>query len=282
MGARVVPRDGPPAKASEVSQKRVRCIFCDRVRPQSIEHVVPRWVEKVLGGTPPFTTEYFDDIRGHEPRTRTAESQSLTQLRLPGVCSTCNNEWMSGLERAARPLLTRLIRGEPTALSPTDRRLVSTWGQLKCISVDALYGGNHEGIRHLPPVTAHAFAQELQPISNSSVVIGRFEPPSVGVMLPWTRHMGNIAPSYEHPAMNLVTVTIALGYFMVKVVIGAWAGEFPPQARLARPQAWALPCWPLDVDRSYQWPPTRSVIGLADFQDIGSNRTRGLPPPPRS
>ena len=207
---------------------------------------------------------------------------ALEQLKLRRVCASCNNEWMSRIENLVKPVLSELIRGQPRVINPPEHRLVAMWCQLKCITIDALYGGHYEGIRHLPPEVAHTFCQRGQPLLNSVVRLGRFEPPKAGVMMRWGRHMGNVATSHEHPPMNLVTVTMAIGFLVTQAVVGAWMPDNPSlKAEFPAPPDWALPCWPLDSTVSYTWPPRLSITPetFDDLASTGTNTHRFLPNP---
>lgn len=256
-----------------MSPRQVRCIFCDLRGPQAIEDIIPDWVVREVGGTPPFSTDFFDDVQGADPRSRSLASLGLTQLKLRKVCATCNNGWMSRIENWTNPLLIRMIRGESIVLSPSQRRLIAAWCQLKCISVDALYGGRYEGIRYLPAEVARSFGQHEQPLLNSIVRVGRFERPPQGVMLRWGRHMGNVALTKEHPPMNLVTVTLAIGFLMAQVVIGAWVPDSPtPNAVFPPCPDWAVICWPVEYAAGHSWPPPTSITPDR-FDDLASNGT---------
>ncbi len=256
-----------------MSPTRVRCIFCDQRREQAIEDIIPDWIAKEIGGTPPFTVDYFDDVRGSEAKRRSGASMALEQLKLRGVCARCNNEWMSRIEDSVKPLLTDLIRGQARLVTSQDCRLLAAWCQLKCICIDARYGGGYEGIRHLPSEVAHSFGQREQPLLSSSVAIGRFDAPPAGVMLRWGRHMGDMAGTSEHPPMRLVTASLAIGSVVAKVVIGAWIADRPSlKATFPKAPDWAVPCWPVDLEVAYTWPPRVSITPEA-FDHFASNGT---------
>lgn len=256
-----------------MSPVQVRYIFCDRRRPQAIEDVIPGWIARELGGKPPFTTEFFDDVRGAEARRRSTGSMALEQLKLRGVCGACNNGWMSRIESSVKPVLVDLIHGRPRLLTPADCRLVAAWCQLKCICLDARYGTGYEGIRHLPPEVAHAFGQTEQPLLSSSVAIGRFAAPDAGVTVRWGRLMSDVAGTAEHPPMRLVIVTLAIGSVVAKVVVGAWVPDRPAlKATFSAAPDWALPCWPAELTVVHAWPPTTSITP-GTFDRVASNDT---------
>ena len=143
-----------------MSPIRVSCIFCDRWREQAIEDIIPDWIAKEIGGKPPFTVDYFDDVRGAEAKTQNRRfdgfgaAQAARCLRqVQQRMDVAHRKLCEGVARRShsRPGETRDSEGLPTT-SPA-------WCQLKCICIDARYGGGYEGIRHLPPEVAHAFGQ---------------------------------------------------------------------------------------------------------------------------
>jgi hypothetical protein len=137
---------------------------------------------------------------------------------------------MSRIENSVKPLLADLIRGRARLVTPEDCRLLAAWCQLKCICIDARYGGGYESIRHLPPEVAHAFGQREQPLLSSSVAVERFEAPPAGVMLRWGRHMVDVAGNSEQPPMRLVTVSLAIGSLVAKVDPADFDGLLRPIA----------------------------------------------------
>jgi hypothetical protein len=48
-------------------------------------------------------------------------------IKVRRVCAECNNGWMNRLERTARPLLRRLIRGDRDILLPPAQKVIATW-----------------------------------------------------------------------------------------------------------------------------------------------------------
>ena len=80
------------------------CIFCGGAA-LTREHVWPAWFLKEHAKTPVV-------MERTGSRTVTLPMATL-QLVLRRVCASCNNEWMSRLENAAKPLLSPVIRGLP-------------------------------------------------------------------------------------------------------------------------------------------------------------------------
>lgn len=86
-----------------------RCIFCSRPRTNKLgEHVWDAWLNRENGKTifdPGHTYHY--GINGALIRDHPSHGLHVT---LPVVCDHCNNNWMSDLSNAAKPLLEPSIR----------------------------------------------------------------------------------------------------------------------------------------------------------------------------
>jgi len=84
--------------------KPKRCLFCDRDRPLTNEHVFPDWLRK-LGFTGPGTREIVEDSS-----TPIFQQGGRFTKVLKVVCGPCNNVWMKGIEDAAKPVLVSMFR----------------------------------------------------------------------------------------------------------------------------------------------------------------------------
>jgi hypothetical protein len=105
-----------------------RCAFC-RATEVTDEHVWPKWISGQLRGHRGFTM-----ATPHGPR----KMRSL-DITAP-VCVTCNNRWLSVLEKDVQPVLGPLIYGEERTLSPDEQRRLATWVVKTALMLD-LGGG---------------------------------------------------------------------------------------------------------------------------------------------
>lgn len=92
-------------------------MFCGGT-PVSQEHLLPRWLSEH------FTDDIVDfhltiELDGSDPEVRPWSGRPFSTT-VGGPCRSCNNGWMSDLERRARPLLARMIRGERVTLGVLD------------------------------------------------------------------------------------------------------------------------------------------------------------------
>lgn len=255
------------------SRRRVLCIFCDERKPRAREDVIPIWMSDELHATGAVYTDFVTDMPGQPLRSRTKKSANLATLKLPDVCVGCNGTWMSALENATKLLLLPMLRGTTTSLNPTAQRQLASWCQLKCLTLDAFYRGEYNGIRHLPERLSHDFYRGHHPLENSLVVLGKYDPPEVGVMMPWGRLMKRSPAEGAHPAADIVMVTFAFGHLVIQILIGAWAT--PHDKGIAFPFADErfLRIWPNDLEGDVHWPP-RVAIPADEFAGVAGPGTR--------
>jgi hypothetical protein len=104
-------------------------------------------------------TDFINDLRMSGP---------VRDWQIKCVCggtnNSCNNGWMRGIENAANPIMTPLIRGDAALLSPADQTTIATWAVLKAMVV------HHEFI---PRKMRKKFATTRHPSPEWSVWIGR-------------------------------------------------------------------------------------------------------------
>jgi hypothetical protein len=108
-----------------------KCIFCNGASGTRLtkEHIFPDWLRQFFPRSPTDThTHGLTSWKGLEPVTaRTKKQGQAGSRRVKVVCQECNNEWLSGLEKRAKPLLIMLIRGMPFTLNADAQRLLAVW-----------------------------------------------------------------------------------------------------------------------------------------------------------
>jgi len=101
---------------------RMLCGFCGRQAQLTKEHVIPSWIESVLGRVKAKVSL----VRGAQPTQSWPALGIDLSIHMP--CAPCNNGWMHGLEEAVRPTLTPMIRGEGGGrLDGPGRTTVAAW-----------------------------------------------------------------------------------------------------------------------------------------------------------
>ena len=145
------------------------CILCDAKPPPALthEHIWPEWYNQQQ---PNFNYELESEVNG------AVDVRPTTSMNLkPKVlCVSCNTKWGSSLEKRIRPILTPMIRGEPTQLGEDEMQLISAWLYLKAMVSEYVAPAN-AGIRRF-----HDLAQgrhlraTLRPPAGTLIWIGRY------------------------------------------------------------------------------------------------------------
>lgn len=96
------------------------CLFCNRNdSPLTREHVFPTWIIKEFTNADLWTNVNV----GPKP----FPSHKALGLVCKKVCDRCHHGWMHDLEVKGQPILSPLIRGLSTALTPDDQRTITHW-----------------------------------------------------------------------------------------------------------------------------------------------------------
>ena len=88
------------------------CLFCGAPGPLSREHIYGDWLRK-LG----YTGEGVREIVPGDGSQPVIQRGGPFSKKLRIVCYPCNNEWMSGMETAAEPLLTAMFNAKGTSVT---------------------------------------------------------------------------------------------------------------------------------------------------------------------
>jgi hypothetical protein len=93
-------------------------------RPLNAEHIYGDWLRK-LG----YTGEGVREIISGDGSTPVIQRGGPFSKKLKIVCYPCNNEWMSGMETAAEPLLTAMFnaRGSSVPLDDAAQLALARW-----------------------------------------------------------------------------------------------------------------------------------------------------------
>jgi hypothetical protein len=115
----------------QMSRKGI-CIFCANHRKMSKEHVFPSWLKehfpRGLNDTHgAYAMSLNTQANAYTKIFEKKHGGSSTTITVRVVCRECNNEWMSKLEQAVRPILSPLIRGEEIILTQDQQRVLATW-----------------------------------------------------------------------------------------------------------------------------------------------------------
>jgi len=131
----------PTAKPAQI---RPRCIFCrDPGKPITEEHFFAKWMTDMLGENDRANfTAYTLGAYNSDLETGEKEGIELAHQKWSGparsqkfriACRDCNSGWMSAIEGAAKPILSRLYEGAAGHLSAEEQAAFAAWAVLKAI-----------------------------------------------------------------------------------------------------------------------------------------------------
>jgi hypothetical protein len=149
------------------------CPFCGLAGKLTAEHVFGDWLSRI--GLPREPMPH-----GAGPLNRVMRDLGVRPpfLQTVGVCATCNNGWMSQLEKVAQRVLTPFILGRPGQIELEDAAAIAAWVQKTTLTAMLIsseaqrrdgYGLPTSEYRNLWAVRGAA-----QPLPASQFWIGRY------------------------------------------------------------------------------------------------------------
>ncbi len=136
------------------------CIFC-HIPADSKEDLFPRWIlKRVKTGVP-----LYRQI-GEDPPIITDDQE----VRLPCVCSKCNNTWMSRTETTVSRTLGPMIEDIAFTLDRQNQQTLTEWA-LKCAMINDT-GAPHP--RYFTDAECHTFGQKRTISDRTLAWVARF------------------------------------------------------------------------------------------------------------
>ncbi len=190
------------------------------------EHLWPDWMAQFLPRLP--DAEHveikmkFDAKARHpaEPEFKRTRQGAPNTKRLKLVCRKCNGGWMSRLESAVKPFLSKMIKAETVVLNEGDRRTFAEWVAMKVLVLDQ----NEHMSAPIDPVFQEQdrrefYASRRIPAFFNIMIATRGGPK-------WTtqvwRHASalttNKVTTYDGKIRNTQTVTWGMGHVLIYVV----------------------------------------------------------------
>jgi hypothetical protein len=226
-----------------------RCGFC-RATYVTDEHVWPRWISRQLGGHDGFTMS-----SPHGPRR--TRSLDITA----SVCVTCNNRWLSVLERDIQPILGPLIDGKERTLVPHEQRLLATWAVKTALMLDLGSG---------TPLIPTGFYYDLRlrrcPLPGQVVWLGAYRDSQYAV---WASHQPlHVGISTSEPP-NAYVSTFTAFRAVFQVVGHLTRGNMHVDDRRLLAAALAR-IWP-PRDEPIDWPPQKLAFGDESLAELAQS-----------
>ena len=225
------------------------CAFCGAADATD-EHAFPKWVSRELTKLAPLqmNTDFG-------PRR-------INRLEMTApVCEKCNTRWLSVLEKDVQPVLTPLIRGQESTLSPAEQRLLAAWAAKTALMLDLA-----SGTPVIPTGFYYEFRQLRQALRSHVVWLGAYNGARKAV---WAEHRPlhlGIAEN-EEPNGFVTTFTIFRCLFQV---VGHFTvgGATMNDTRLI-----AHGLWPIAPQRQEQisWPRQRLAFGDDALSELAAS-----------
>lgn len=232
--------------------------------------MIARWIahlfnERFWQLSPNFAIQgagrwYDEDEPGASPARR-------VRILLP-VCSSCNNGWMSGLESAVKPLLSRLIVAEPTTIGDVDADVLATWA-MKTL-VNAVFERHRRASALVPFEFRSHLREHGRPPPGVALVVFRVDGLDTKVR---TRVKEVPIRKWGGRQVDTAVVSTALiGRVAVQMASHLLPGT--PHPTIPSLATAGMTLWPPEVRKvpagsaAFAWPPDAAVTGDAEFEAI--------------
>jgi hypothetical protein len=232
----------------------MKCIFCQRERKLSREHLWPRWARDLL------EQEERDhrvphSIEPHDAAAKYWDAPPFTAT-VKDVCRECNQGWMSPIEAEAKKYAEPLIRGEESLLIDVDAQwALSRWAYLKVLlfeRVDVRY-------RLLPEHRYHEMYESSQNEPTLPADMSVFLAAHIGLRVGQYAHRLLADAETRNPELFIGTITIK--HLVVQVIEDiAGDGEIKTFQHDHRVGGYEERIWPFT--EPFPWPPRRALTDL--------------------
>lgn len=248
------------------------CIWCGEVGSTTEEDVIARWIarlfiERFWPLSPNFAIERLDG-RWYDADEATPQPAKRVGILLP-VCASCNNGWMSRLEEAARPTLSRLIFADHVTVTRGELDVLAAWA-FKTL-VNAVFESHRRAAVLVPAELREHLREGGSPppdvLLEAFLVDGRdtqvrTRTKAIAVRKPGGRLVD-----------NAVVSTALIGRLALRMVSFGGGGGPQPKRRLEAETPRAI-LWPVAARTTcagrttLAWPPSASVSGEVGFEMI--------------
>lgn len=209
----------------------------------------------------------------------------IRHLKIYCVCGPCNNGWMrQQVDEAAKPILTKLIKGERTLITPDEQKKIAAWAVLKLMVSE--YENGDITFHHAQ--RKRMMRKRLPPEHGCMVWIGHYKrgnwPPhwirNTFLLLPDERVKGS--KDRRATYFNSVVSTQVIGELFIHIVNcpkrDFAAKLYPNEIH----KGLIVPIWPL-TGQTVPWPPRVTMRdgdanSLASFVIKFMAKISGIPP----
>jgi hypothetical protein len=231
------------------------CIFCSNPA-NSKEDMFPRWVHRSVK-----TRELLSRRIGDAMPIITEDQE----VRIPCVCQTCNNEWMSRLEMKCKPIAGSLLEDLSLALDAEQRKFLTEWA-LKTAMINDTCGGRP---RFFTEDECHAFKTNNRAIPDATTVwAGRFTGRTLSAI-------GSAFRLDSPTVQGIVTAhafTLCVGHLILQVLSLHMKPGITKVSLTDTPIMWnefLISVWPPPKEQRITWPPKYN-FGLVENVKLGN------------
>jgi len=239
------------------------CIFCDNPA-DSKEDLFPRWILRQVQTRHPMYRQMGD---------APAEITEDQEVRIPCVCQTCNNTWMSKMETTVKKFMGPMIEDVALPLDRQYQQNLAEWAVKCTMCNDAVDVDVHP--RFFTEVECRAFKQKRTIPDRTLVFAARFTGRSLD------------SNGVDFTLIEPGTATLLVRGHVYKVMVGhvvlqmlSWRPEPQHKDKIIRIRAadgpWdklTFQIWPIEK-RSVNWPPPMSLSTVVGVTHYGHFRTR--------
>ena len=142
------------------------CPFCNKNdSPPSREDILAKWM-----------TDEFPSLIWEVTDINTKQSYKTKKnlgLITKRPCRRCNNEWMSQLETAVKPILQPLMKGTPTTLTLRQQSIIAVWFLKTVMNFDLL--GEKKRPCYFEPHERHALMKSRAVPSHTQMFLAKYK-----------------------------------------------------------------------------------------------------------
>lgn len=162
-----------------IDQKEPRiglCLFCDKVDELTDEDLVSIWVNKALtqrSGRAPkvaFSSRRVDGDQIYNLDRKLSQTYSV--IKIPDICKSCNNGWMSVIDNEASKIIKPMLAEDRRfGLPVSEQTVLSRWLALKTLLADLIDDQNCVFL----PDDFHAFYADQNPPPRFRASLARID-----------------------------------------------------------------------------------------------------------